>query len=440
MNVPRLSRRRFMGMGIGASVLGVARLEKAIAQQIPAKRLVLVFSPNGTIPWEWSPEGTETSFTLGRILEPLRPRISDLLILDGVDQRSARSGPGDGHQTGMGHLWTGRELLPGDVKGGCNNCAAVSWASGPSIDQVVANQIGSDTTFRSVELGADCGRNANVWTRMCYRGAGEPLPPIDDPQLAFERLFGSFDPGAVDAQRRLTLRRSVLDLVKEDFQRLSNRLGSSSRERIERHLDTVREIERQVFPEPSETVCSAPDSPGDAGQNNRYPEIVSAQIRLGAAALGCDLTRVLSFQWNRSVGNVRMNWLGIDEGHHSISHKGDGDQEAVDNLVAINRWYAERFNDLLDELASIPEGDGSVLDNTLVVWGNELGKGNSHTRNNIPFVLAGGRNGLIRPGRVLRYETRSHTDLLAAIGRRFGLQLESFGDPRFSEGPFEDLI
>lgn len=441
--IERISRRsllRSTGAGVGLSLLGLSRVRRAEAQAQLPKRLILVFSPNGTIPWEWEPEGTPDNYRFRQILEPLTPLKDELSIFQGIDQRSARSGPGDGHQTGIGHLWTGRELLPGNTKGGCRSCDGVSWAGGPSIDQVVADTIAAGAPYRSVELGANSSdRGADVWTRMIYRRASEPLPPIDDPRVAFERLFGSgfSSEGATPQEvQRAMLRRSVLDVVKRDFESLAAQVGQESRSELDRHLTMVREVEQQIFTVPEEMACTPPDAPDSS---NDFPEVVAQQIRLGVAALACDLTRVLSLQWNRSFGNQSFRWIGVNGGHHSLSHRGDSDQGAVSDLVAINRWYAERFRDLITQLAAVPEGDGSLLDNTLVVWGNELGKGNNHTRNNIPFVLAGGRNGLMRPGRWLRYQNQSHTDFLAAIGRAFGAETATFGDPRFSDGRFDDL-
>lgn len=204
----RTSRRAFLG-GVGAAAITLPfwRVLRGEAQP-PAfpKRLLLVFSPNGTWPDEFFPGGGERDFTLGRILAPLEAHRDRLLILGGVDQSITETGPGDGHQKGMGCLWTGKELLPGDVMGGCEACPPVSWSSGMSVDQRVALEIGGETRFRSLELGVDNGNAENVWTRMIYRGAGEPLPPEDDPHAAFERVFGDLGADPLGAERRRTLR------------------------------------------------------------------------------------------------------------------------------------------------------------------------------------------------------------------------------------------
>lgn len=403
------------------------------------KRLLIVFSPNGTIPEAWRPSGGERDFTYGRILEPLEAYREHVTVLAGIDMRSRRSGPGDGHQKGMGEMLTGRDLLPGDTGGGCDSCAPVSWASGISIDQHVANTISMDTPFRSLELGSHTG-GSNIWTRMCYRGASEPLPPEDNPFQAFSRVFGDLDADPFGEEQRRIEQRSVLDSVMADFGDLDARMGRDDRQRLAMHADIVRDLERRLE-STGGMACVAPDLGADfnVGDQARYPEVLDLQSELVTAAFACDLTRVASLQWNRSVGNMSFPWIGVNDRHHDLSHLGDSDTNGRNKIIEINRWYAEQFADLLARLQSVEEGEGTLLDNTLILWCNELGKGNSHTANDIPFVLGGHAGGAIEGGRYLQYD-RPHNDLLLSIAHAFGIMDSSFGDERYNEGVLPGLL
>lgn len=439
-NHPRRWRRRaFLGAaGATAITLPFWRALRGEAQGATyPKRLLLVFSPNGTWPGEFFPDGGERDFSFRRILAPLEPYRNKVMVLEGVHQRITSVGPGDGHQKGMGCLWTGVELLPGSTMGGCDSCPPVSFPGGPSVDQHVALAIGNETPFRSVELGMDNGNNENVWTRMIYDRPGNPLPPEDDPLQAFGRLFGNLEQDPTEGDRLRTLRQSVLDFAQEDFQRLSPRLGTADRQRLDSHLTSVRELERRLQAMPnigaSCVIPNIPD-PGALNDDDNNPAVLQAMTDMTVMAFACDLTRVASLQWNNSVGQSSFPWLGFNDRHHDLSHEGDSNGEAVEKIIRINEWYAEQFAELLRQLDSIPEGDGTLLDNTLVVWGNELGKGNSHTRNNIPWVLAGGGAGAIEMGRYLSFDGASHCDLLTSICHAFGVE-ESFGDSRFANGP-----
>lgn len=441
-----LTRRGFLrsatAAGVGAAALPFLTSGASHAAEGFPKRFIVFFSPNGTIPSEWSPDGGETDFTLRRILAPLEAHREKLLILDGLDMRSTSEGPGDGHQKGMGHMLTGRELLPGDVGGGCDSCAAVSWASGISVDQQIANHIAGDTAFRSLELGVRNGNSSNVWTRMSYRGASEPLPPEDDPYAVFDRVFGGLTGDRFGIERRQAMRQSVVDYLHQDFGDLQARVAREDALRMEQHIDGIRAIERRLTTGALGASCVAPDLGEriDTSAIDNMPAVGRMQMDMAAMALACDLTRVVSLQWTKSVGGSSAPWLGISDGHHGLSHEGDSNADAVDKLVRINTWYAEQFAYLVDQLDSIPEGDGTLLDNTCVIWVNELGKGNSHTRNNVPIVMAGGAGGSFRTGRCLRYETKSHNDLLVTLTNAYGIEQDTFGDPRYCDGPMSELL
>lgn len=453
---PGLGRRTFLAGAGATAVLApfahhFVRGSTAVAQDDPPRRLIVVFSPNGTIGEEWTPDGGESDFTFRRILAPLERHRSKLLVLSGIDMLSTDAGPGDGHQKGMGHILTGVELLPGDVMGGCDSCPPVSWSSGRSIDQAIAAHLSTTltTALPSLELGARVSDAENVWTRMSYRAPSEPLPPESDPVRAFTDVFGdpTLDPDEV--RRRIARRRSVLDHNVAEFERARRTLSGNDRERFDRHLATVRDIELRLGATgEAGASCRRPDLPGtlDPRADENYPEVVRLQNEIMTMALACDQTRVGSIMWTNSVGNIAFPWLGIPDLHHDLSHLGDLDFIAIDKLVRINAWYAERFGDLLDGLAAIPEGDGeTMLDHTLVVWVNELGRGNSHTTRDLPLLVAGNvKDAMGRPtfrtGRHLRFAEQTHNDLWTSVAHAFGLDVARWGDPRYSSGPLPGLV
>lgn len=451
----KMRRRAFAGaVGFGAIALPFLRLlgdgPRADAQAMGgAKRFLVVFSPNGTWPNEWRPDGGETDFRFRRILAPLEPHRSRVMTLGGVSMLSTDRGPGDGHQKGMGHVLTGVPLLAGDVMGGCDSCPPVSWSSDLSVDQAIANQIGADTRFRSIELGAKSADHANVWTRMSYRAGSEPLPPEPSPWRAFERIFGDagIDPDA--ARRRVALRQSVLDQNIGEYQRLNARLAPADRQRLENHLETIRDIERRITaPGALGAECTIPDvgAPMSHTDVANYPEVVRLQSDIMCMAFACGLTNVGSIQWTNSVGNIPFPHLGIDTNHHDLSHEGDSNTTAVEAIIRINTWYAEQFAHLIDRLATTPEGEGTMLDHTVVLWVNELGKGNSHTLRNIPLVMAGNvpnddGSPHFRTGRYLQFDgnTTPHNDLLVSLCRAYGIDTDVFGDRDYCNGPLPGL-
>jgi hypothetical protein len=430
-------------VGAGAAALPLLGHQSATqAGSAFPKRFVVFFTANGTIPDEWRPDGGETDFGLRRILEPLEPHRNDLLILDGIDMVSARNGPGDGHQQGMGHMLTANELLPGDVMGGCDSCAPVSWAASISIDQRIANQISDGTRFRSLELGVKTPNNANVWTRMCYTGASEPLPPERNPYAAFDRVFGDLDPTGFGDPRREFMRRQVVDHVYEDYQSVRGQLGRDDRSRIERHIEGIDSIARRLDdPTALGASCNAPihETGLDPNSDDHFPMIGQLQMDNLVMSMACDLTRVGSIQWGASVSQQVLPWLGFNDRHHDLSHEGDGNADAKEKLIQINRWYAEQFAYLIQKMKEIPEGDGTMLDNTCIVWTNELGKGNSHTRNDMPCVIAGSAGGYFRTGRCLRFAEESHSNLWVSMAQAYGVETDTFGNPEYCRGTISSL-
>ncbi len=445
----RLSRRTLL-RGAAGTALALPFLELmgkpnlALAQSIPGytaagapKRFVVWFTPNGTIPEAWVPTGGEADFVFSRILKPLEPFRSKLLLLDGVDQTGEG---GDGHQNGMQGMLTGQTLNPGAFKGGDGGTAG--WANGISVDQRIAEVLGTETKFRSLELAVQPGGTENNWNRMSLLGPDRPVAPEASPYKAFERLFKDFSAEPSAASKAVERQQVVLRGVAENFRQLQAKLGAEDRQRLERHLQAVSEVEGRLGLKSKAALeaCAAPALGGelDVNKNENFPTVGKLQMDLLVMALACDLTRVGSLMWNRSVGGTRFDWLdpSIDRGHHDYSHDGDTVTDTVEKLTKINVWYAEQFAYLLKSLNDIPEGDGTMLDNTVVLWCNELSKGNSHSRNDNRYVIAGGAQHF-KMGRFLKFDYKSevrHNNMLLSLVQAMGIEDTSFGKADWCTG------
>ncbi len=428
-------RRRFLrDLGLSAALLpflgGLPSLQAAPRKR-SAPRIVFVFTPNGTVPNEFWPETAGTEFQLKSILEPLAAYRSQMLILKGLCNRVR--GDGDGHMRGMSCLLTGIELLPGNIQGGSDTPAG--WASGPSIDQELKTFLQgrpeTRTRFGSLELGVGVPHRADPWTRWTYAGSNQPVAPLSDPYEVFEKIFGQ-----VKDRENLG---SVLDQVRSDLQRVSQKLGREERAILERNATLVREMEREISEAGRQKLrVAAPVlEPGIGNENDTIPQVSRMQADLLVNAFANDMTRVASLQYTNSVGQSRMRWLGIDDGHHALSHDPDLNTGSQEKLVKINRWFAGEIAALAKKLAATPDpdGNGSLLDHTTILWTNELGKGNSHSHDNIPFVLVGGGLGF-GTGLCLHLDKTPHNRLWLSIAQGFGHDLKTFGNPTLcSAGP-----
>jgi hypothetical protein len=430
------NRREFLiKTGVSATAanfaMGLPTFVRA-ASDISAKkqRLVIVFSPNGVIPKHFWPDTSGSDFELKRILQPLAPFKDRLMTLHGVCNQIR--GDGDGHMRGIGCLLTGIELFPGDIQGGSDTPAG--WSKGISIDQHLKNKLQADpqtqTRFGSLEFGAMVPERADTWTRMSYAGPNQPVAPIDDPYQMFDKLYGK--------TKNRELLASVLDDLAEDFREIEKKINANDRRILREHLAMVRQLEKELQADLAQknerkadhAIPSLP--PNVREENDNLPQISRMQLDMLVNSLAADFTRIATYQITNSVGQPRMRWLEIDEGHHSLSHEPDSNAEAYEKLIKINTWYCEQVAYLAKRLAETPEpgGEGSLLDNTTILWTNELGKGNSHTRNNIPFVLVG--NGLrFKMGRAMDFGRVPHNRLLMTICEAMGHPVETFGNPNF---------
>ncbi len=453
----RVSRRAMLRGTIcgGTVAIGLPMLEAMVPRRGAAqtgsapKRIVFWFTANGTRQDIWSPPSS-MDLSNHPLHASLAPFAQKLIFLDGVDQSVAYDSIGDGHQTGMACLLTNAEILPGDLfcEGNCDAGMEqyVGWGGGQSIDQYLADEIQKDvvTKFKSLELGVQV-RSASVWSRLSYSGPDKPVPPREDPNQNFADFFSDLDSDPFALQLIQRRRQSVLDVVLEEHAAFQQHLGYEDKQKLEKHLQSIRDLENRLavatqFGE----ACTKPESelPGASfEQNDMYPATGKAQMDLLVMALACDLTRVASLQWSRSVSGVRFNWVPqrLAEGHHGLSHYDDGNEDAKADLLEINKWYSEQFAYLLGLMDGIEEGGGTLLDNTVVVWVNELGKGNSHTRRDIPFVLAGSCQGYFRTGQHLDFAGEPHGKLLVSLAHAMDKPVDTFGVAQYSQGPLSGL-
>ena len=428
-----IDRRQFIrNLGVSSTslpfLLGLPSL--GLAKTAPSrKRLVVMFSPNGTIPKNFWPESTGSNFELKKIMEPLEPFRNRMLVLNGLNNKVR--GDGDSHMRGMSCLLTGIELFPGNIQGGSDTPAG--WAKGISIDQEIKNffqsQDATRTRFGSLEFGVGVSDRADPWTRMSYAGPNQPVAPTDDPYQMYKKLYGQIR----DRDSLL----NILDIVRDDLKKVSKKISTEDKLLLKEHADFVRQMEQEFTQTDNKALIGNPPKfeAGITNRNDNVPRLSRMQIDLMVNSFVNDFARVGTLQYTKSVGQARMNWLNINDGHHGLSHESDKNDDAVDKLTRINKWFAGELAYLTKRLAETPEpgANGSLLDNTTIVWTNELGKGNSHTLNNIPFVLIGNGMGF-RMGRSLNLKGTAHNRLMISMAHAMGHNIKYFGNKKLSQG------
>ncbi len=428
-----LTRRNFLGaLGLagGAAALFPWLAQRASAGGAP-KRLVLFYTPHGTVWDRWRPTGGETDFAFSPILSPMSHHRDRVVIMDGVRIESGTDYyiP---HTYTMPLLWTGSPIDATSATLFCredhgNRC--FGWNTGTSVDQFIASRLPATTPYGTIELGIGNG-GLHPATRMIYSAPAAPKSPLDGPSTAWSTLFGSVMTDG-DALRR----RSVLDTVREDFAHRRASLSSRDRERLDAHATSLEELERALVP--ASAICDRPSMPTFDAET-----AMDRQLDLLVASLGCGLTNIASFQL--SIGDNDGNlypWVGITTGgHHTMSH--DSGPDAQTALAGLYTWYAQRFAYLLDRLAATPDVDGTtLLDNTLVIWGSELGRAWDHDISNVPFVFAGGAGVGLRGGRYVQApDTQLNRVLVTAMNAMGITDVGSYGSLDRGSGPIPGLL
>lgn len=460
MKPSRLDRRQFLqAMGFGASLLPfVPVLDAHAAPAAPPKRVVFFFTSNGTIHESWVPKMASGKLVLSPILAPLEKLKSKLLVVDGLShkvilEKSDRSG----HSAGMNTALTGRNNKIVDPAHPLQ-----SLATGISLDQYLADKVGAATKLRSIECGVQVEPYVRAFAALSYRGRLQPILPENSPWRVFDRLFrDATDPAAADgaaARESLADRQRVIEAVSKDLEALKGRLPKDDRVKMEAHIGAVRAIGHSLTTGAgvaSGHACHKPDLGRklEVWKNENIPAIAKLQMDLVSMALACDLTRVATIQFGNAGASHRFTWLGKEfatdpqlaatceaRGFHALAHR-EADPVSRAKLVRINTWYAEQLAYFLEQLASIPEAGGSVLDHTAVVWLNELGTGGDHGHEKTPWVIGGSAGGFFKTGQLLSFPGQPHNRLLLTLCHAMGVATDAFGDPDYCKaGPLSGAI
>jgi hypothetical protein len=446
------SRRQLLkALGVSAAAAPFVPVLHGWAEaQTAPKRIFMLFSPHGVIPDAYWPTGSETAFNFptGGILEPLAAHKSDMVIYKGL-KRDTR-GPGD-HERCFCNMWTGTALAPGSQE-----------ANGPSIDQIIAKAIKPTTAFESLQFSVQphytsdtdsTSRAGRSDGNMIYAAAKQRIPSEFNPYKMFDRLFAGIGAGGVPAPGGVTMpggdaaagerlrarKQSVLDFVAEEVMDLRrNVVGKQDGLRIDSHLDSVREIEKRLQA-PARTCggITKPDGTLDIDKGENFPKLIGIMNQLAVAAFACDRTRIASLQYSRGFSRHTHTWLGMKDWHHTISH----DKGATRALTLMQRWYMERFNELINQLKAVDEGGKPMLDNMLVVYVGELYTPWNHVANPSVAFTFGKLGGAMRTGRYLDFGMqKDHNQFLVTMVQALGVSgVNKVGDMG-GEGPLPNVL
>ena len=432
-----LPRRTFL-RGLGACIalpLLEAMIPARAALGGAPRRMVFIYLPNGMDMQTWTPATAGSGFALSPTLQPLQPHQQQLSVLSGLAHVQARAG-GDGAGD---HARANATFLTG-VR--ARKTAGADIHIGISVDQMTAMQIGRETRLPSLEITCDSsGKQAGACdsgyacayqNNISWRNENTPMPPIADPRLIFERLFGTAEDPELAAGKALreSCRGSILDAVREDAKTLERSLGATDRRKVDEYLTALREteigIQQQVKFQaqlPKTPMMEKPEGiPGNLGDH------LKTMYDLLAMALSTDSTRIASFMVLREGSNKSYPWLGVNESHHELSHHG-GSVEKKAKIAKINQWHIEQFAGFLAKLKTMREGNGNVLDNSMIVLGSAIADGDRHSHHDLPVVLAGGGGGAFKPGRHVQYPKETPmTNLFLTMMHHMGVKGDKLGD------------
>ena len=435
-----LPRRTFL-RGVGATLalpLLDAMIPAATAlAQTPARpvpRLGFVFIPMGTDHARWMPPGGEVLDELSPILSPLQAVKEHITVITNLELQNSYPGTHDTSNSGFLSAAFAKHTESSD------------YHLGTTVDQVAARHIGQATRLPSLELSVDLNPLAGVCNNgyacvyqnnLSWSSPTTPLPSEAHPRLVFERLFGN---GGSLAERQATLRSraSLLDSFHEDIGRLQRVVGASDRVRVEQYLDSIREIERQIqFAEAAGAEDLQPDLERPVGVPAAFGDHAALMFDLQLLALQADITRVITFQFTRELSNRTYPEIGVPEPHHPTSHHGN-DPVKVEKIAKINTYHISIFARFLEKLKATPDGDGSLLDNTIYLYGSGMGNPSLHDHVKLPILVAGGAATGLRGGRHIKYEKGTPlANLHMTLLDRVGVHLDSFGD---SDGSIDGLF
>ena len=405
----------------------------------PVRRLGFVYIPNGAVMQQWTPAETGSGFALSPILQPLAPYKDQLTVVTGLAHGQAEPlGDGNGEHSRASATWL-NGVHPKQTEG-------ADVQAGMTADQIAAAGLGQDTPLPSLELAIDLdglvgncenGYSCVYLNTVAWRSATTPLPMENNPRVVFERLFGD---GGTTEQRVAEMRRdrSILDSVTDDLAALERDVGGGDRARIDQYLDSVRALERRIqLAEAQSATVELPALDRPVGIPGTYEDHVKLMFDLLALAYQADLTRVFTFMLGRELGGRTYPHLGVPDPHHGLSHHRN-DPEKLDKLARINTYHMGLFAHFLENLQSTSDGDGSLLDHSMVMYGGGLGDSNDHAHFDLPELVVGGGAGRLRGGRHLRYPKDTPVNnLLVSMLDKAGLPAERFGD---ATGQIRELI
>ena len=433
-----LPRRTFL-RGVGATlalplldamVPSMTSLAKTAAA--PVRRLGFVYMPMGCDLARWTPPGN-TLTELSPILESLAPHVDYLTVLSNMELKNAYPGT---------HATSNAAFL---------SAAKAKWTEstdyylGTTVDQIAAKEMGQQTLLPSLELSMDLlqtvGQCDNGYAcvyqnNLSWSSPTTPLPAEAHPRLVFERLFGE---GGSAADRRAALRRraSLLDRVREDIARLQQQLGPADRTRVNQYVDTIREVERRIQNAESAEPDQLPDLDRPVGVPAAYADHARLMFDLQVLAMQGDVTRVITFQLARETSTRTYPEIGVPDPHHPLTHHGN-DPAKVARMAKINAFHVSLFAYYLEKLKTTPEGDGSLLDHSLILYGSGMGDPNIHDHINLPIVVARGGGGRVKGGRHIKYAApRPLADLHLTLLDRVGVHLDAFAD---SKGKIDEIL
>jgi hypothetical protein len=442
-----LNRRTFL-RGIGAS-LALPMLDSMVPARAASTagaakspiRMAFLYVPNGIIPGAWTPKADGRDWEFMRSMKPLEAFRQNINVLTGLAQINGRAlGDGPGDHARAGATWlTG--IHPKKTEG-------VGIRSGVSVDQIAARALGQKTQLGSLELGldtpslaggCDSGYSCAYTNTISWRGETTPLPMEPNPRMVFERLFGDGD--STDAASRLTAlkeQRSILDYVAGDIDRLETGLGKSDRSKLTEYLEAIRDIERRIQKaEEQNAAMKIPVIERPGGVPAELEDHAKLMMDLQVLAFQADLTRVITFMIGREGSNRPYKKIGISDGHHSLTHH-QNDPEKIEKVTQIDTYHTQLFAYYLEKLKSTKDGDGTLLDHSMVLYGSSICDGNAHTHHDLPLLLVGSAGGRIKGGRHIRYEKETPmNNLLVSMLDFAGVpEVEKFGD---SNGKVQNL-
>ena len=406
----------------------------AAASAAPAaapRRIAFVYIPNGANMADWTPRTEGADFELPATLEPLAPVRKDILVLSGLTQDKARpngDGAGD-HARASAAFLTGCQPRKTD---------GADIHAGVSVDQFAAQRVGNLTRFSSLELGCDRGQQSGNCDsgyscaysfNIAWKSPTTPMPPEVDPRLVFERLFAgpSAQETAEARARRARYQKSILDFVQEDAHDLRGGLGYTDRQKLDEYLSSVRDMEARI--ENAQKFAAAlPDYSAPSGIPTDYEEHIKLMFDLLALSFQTDTTRIATFILAHDGSNRPYPTLGVSEGHHDLSHHGN-DEAKLKKISKINLFHMAQFANFVQKLGSIREGEGTLLDNCMIVYGGGIGDGNRHNHDELPVVVAGRGGRTIQTGRHVRHPRNTPmNNLYLSMLDRVGVSAERLGD------------